>query len=99
LARALYGAPFLAVLDEPNSNLDSTGEAALARALRGMSARKAITVVITHRQSVLSLCNKLLILEDGKQIAFGPRDVVLANLKANRGLVVPLRREQSGAAS
>jgi ABC-type protease/lipase transport system fused ATPase/permease subunit len=94
LARALFGDPFLVVLDEPNANLDTAGEAALARALKMLSHRKAITVVMTHRQSVLAQCNKLLVLEDGRQVSFGTRDAVLAELKSLQNAVVPMRRKK-----
>ncbi len=81
LARALYGDPALIVLDEPNSSLDEAGDAALQRALIGLKARHATVVVITHRTSVLSVTDKLLILRDGAQQAFGPRDEVLAAMQ------------------
>ena len=77
LARALYNNPFLIVLDEPNSNLDSDGDAALARAVRAARQRGAIVIVIAHRPSAISEVNKLLVLSGGKQQAFGPRDDVL----------------------
>jgi ATP-binding cassette, subfamily C, type I secretion system permease/ATPase len=79
LARALYGDPFLAVLDEPNANLDSEGEAALQNVLRRLKARGAIVVIISHRPAVLDQCDKILILGNGAQQAFGPRDAILRN--------------------
>ncbi|WP_434571693.1 type I secretion system permease/ATPase [Pseudomonas sp. Z3-6] len=77
LARALFGDPFLVVLDEPNSNLDAEGEQALAKAILALKARGAIVVVIAHRTSILSVIDQVLILENGMQAAFGPKDVVL----------------------
>lgn len=77
LARTLFGDPFLVVLDEPNSNLDAEGEQALARAIQAVKARGAIVVVIAHRTSILSVIDHVLILENGMQAAFGPKDVVL----------------------
>ena len=71
LARALYGDPFLIVLDEPNASLDGEGEAALLEAVRGAKERGAIVILITHRAGLLSVCDKVLILRDGKQHAFG----------------------------
>lgn len=80
LARALYGNPFLLVLDEANSNLDAGGEAALARAIGAARARGAIVVMITHRTGLIAACNRLLVVEDGRARAFGPRDEVMRAL-------------------
>ncbi|KQZ62233.1 hypothetical protein ASD67_11770 [Sphingopyxis sp. Root1497] len=80
LARALYGDPFLLLLDEPNSNLDPEGEAALAGAIKRAQGRGAITLLVTHQTRILSSTNKLLVLRDGKVAAWGPRDKVLAAL-------------------
>ena len=77
LARALYGDPFLIVLDEPNSNLDAEGDAALQAAIEGAKARGAIVVMIAHRPSALAACDKVLVLANGTQQAFGPRDEVV----------------------
>lgn len=82
LARALYGDPFLVVLDEPNANLDSEGERALAQAIQGVKARGGVVVAIAHRSGVLSVMDQVLVLEHGRQVAFGPRDAVLARPKA-----------------
>jgi ATP-binding cassette subfamily C exporter for protease/lipase len=84
LARALYGDPVFVVLDEPNSSLDESGDAALANAIGQLKSRGTTFVVMTHRTSVLSVADKMLILQDGQNRAFGPRDEVLAALaKAN----------------
>ncbi len=80
LARALYGDPVFVVLDEPNSSLDEEGDAALARAIQESKARGTTFVVMTHRTSVLAVADKMLVLRDGMQQAFGPRDEVLAAL-------------------
>jgi ABC-type protease/lipase transport system fused ATPase/permease subunit len=80
LARALYGNPALVVLDEPNSNLDGAGEAALHDALVGLKARRATTFVITQRNGVLQLADKLLWLQNGQVMAYGPRHEVLLHL-------------------
>ena len=81
LARALYGDPVFVVLDEPNSSLDEEGDAALARAIQEGKARGTTFVVMTHRTSVLAVADKMLVLRDGLQQAFGPRDEVLAALQ------------------
>jgi len=77
LARALYRDPFLIVLDEPNSNLDTEGEQALTTAIRGVRARGGIVVVVAHRPSALGAVDQVLVLAQGRQQAFGPRDEVL----------------------
>ena len=77
LARALYDAPFILVLDEPNSDLDAQGEAALRNAIRGASARGAITFVMTHRPSTLEAVNKVLTLSKGAQTGFGDKEDIL----------------------
>lgn len=85
LARALYGNPKLVVLDEPNSNLDEQGEIALAKALAQLKQSKVTVVIVTHRNSVLGSVDKLLMLNDGEMIAYGPRDEVLASLQKKQG--------------
>ena len=82
LARALYGDPFLVVLDEPNSNLDVDGEAALERAIRGIKARGGIAIVVAHRPSTLASVDYVLVLRNGKMAAFGEREAVLEKLTA-----------------
>jgi PrtD family type I secretion system ABC transporter len=82
LARALHGDPFLVVLDEPNSNLDGDGEAALQQAIINLKARGAIVVLIAHRPAALAACDKVLLLTNGLQQNFGPRDEVLSKIIA-----------------
>jgi ATP-binding cassette subfamily C protein len=77
LARALYGQPFLVVLDEPNSNLDAEGELALSSAILNVRARGGIVVVIAHRPSALAAVDKVIVLANGQMRAFGPKDEVL----------------------
>ena len=80
LARALYREPFLVVLDEPNSNLDGEGEAALTQAILGVRARGGIVVVVAHRPSALAGVDLVLAMHQGRAIAFGAKDEVLSKL-------------------
>ncbi len=91
LARALYGDPFLVVLDEPNSNLDAEGEAALTQAILGVRARGGIVVVIAHRPSAIAGVDLLLVLDHGRAQAFGPKDEVLSKLVRPAPPVPPLK--------
>lgn len=80
LARALFGDPFLVVLDEPNSNLDADGDAALTNAIAGVRQRGGIVVVVAHRPSAIAPVDMALLLTEGRQRAFGPKDAVLAKV-------------------
>ena len=80
LARAIYADPVIVVLDEPNSNLDTNGDEALIRAIKGMRERGQCVIVVAHRRSILAAVDYLLVLDAGAQRAFGPRDKVLAEL-------------------
>jgi ATP-binding cassette subfamily C protein len=80
LARALYGDPFLIVLDEPNSNLDTEGDEALTRAVRAARARGAIVIVVAHRPIGIEGVDMLLVMKDGRMQAFGPKETVLAQV-------------------
>jgi ATP-binding cassette subfamily C protein len=80
LARALYRDPFLIVLDEPNSNLDSDGDKALTQAIMRARARGAIVIVVAHRPSALAGVDQVLAMLNGRPHALGPRDEVLAKL-------------------
>jgi ATP-binding cassette subfamily C exporter for protease/lipase len=80
LARAMYNDPALLVLDEPNSNLDDVGEAALHEAINYLRSIGKTIVIITHRTHSLGVTTKLLFLRDGVAQAFGPRDQVIAAL-------------------
>lgn len=77
LARALYRNPFVVVMDEPNSNLDAEGEMALAQAIKSVRARGGIAVVIAHRPSALTAVDLVAVIQNGKMIAFGPKDEIM----------------------
>ncbi|GAA4403963.1 type I secretion system permease/ATPase [Quisquiliibacterium transsilvanicum] len=85
LARALYGRPALVVLDEPNSSLDEIGEAALLRAIGVLKSTGTTFVINTHRTGVLSVSDRLLVLREGAQLAFGPTVEVLQKLRDPSG--------------
>ena len=90
LARALYRLPALIVLDEPNSNLDEAGEQALLAAVAKVREQRRTLILITHKPSLLSGLDKLLVLQNGQLQAFGPTARVLQDLqRAARPTVVP----------
>jgi ATP-binding cassette subfamily C protein len=102
LARALYGLPFLIVLDEPNANIDTEGNAALERAIALAKARGAIVIVVAHQPSAISSCDKLLVLAGGIQKEFGPTADILqrvlvkpAQLTAGQGAGLRVVTEKS----
>jgi PrtD family type I secretion system ABC transporter len=94
LARAVYGNPSLVVLDEPSSNLDAEGDAALADCILQLKKRGTIVVLISHRPSTLNVVEKVLILRDGAVEMFGPRNEVLSRLTRP---VPPLHAVQAAA--
>jgi PrtD family type I secretion system ABC transporter len=81
LARAVFGDPFLVVLDEPNANLDADGENALTRAIQILRYNKCIVIVISHRPSALVALNMAMVLYEGKSIAFGPCEEIFARVR------------------
>ncbi|CAN7732059.1 type I secretion system permease/ATPase [Pseudomonas umsongensis] len=80
LARAIYGLPRLILLDEPNSNLDEVGERALASAIQELKQTGATIFVITHRTTILSQLDRLLVMSAGGVSMYGPRDQVMEEL-------------------
>ncbi len=80
LARALFGEPRLVVLDEPASNLDNTGEAALLSALDDLRKRHVTAVIIAHRPAILRQVDKILVLRPGIAPVLGPRDEILRSI-------------------
>ncbi|MBB4360368.1 ATP-binding cassette subfamily C protein [Bradyrhizobium sp. CIR18] len=96
LARALYREPFLVVLDEPNSNLDSDGDQALTQAIHGVRARGGIVIVVAHRTSALAGVDQLIVMAEGRVQAFGPKDALLAKMMQPRP-AVPFKVVTEGA--
>lgn len=74
LARALYGDPFLLLLDEPNSNLDREGEAALAASIRNVRSRGGIVIVVAHRRAILEVVDTVVLMNAGRVQYVGPPD-------------------------
>ena len=91
LARALFGDPFLVVLDEPDSNLDVDGVAAVSRAVLGIRTRGGIAIVIAHRHEILTNIDLLLALDKGRVAAAGPKEAVISKLKQASQRPEPLK--------
>ena len=77
IARAVYGLPKYVVMDEPNSNLDEVGEAALVKTIEALKASGSTVVITTHRPRLVSVVDLMLVLKSGKQVAFGPAKDIL----------------------
>jgi ATP-binding cassette subfamily C exporter for protease/lipase len=99
LARAMYDDPALLVLDEPNSNLDDVGEAALLQAVQEFRKRGKTVVLITHRTSVISATSKLLVLRDGAVAMFGATQQVLQALQEQAQKQLQMQQAQRQAAA
>lgn len=82
LARAVFGLPSLVVLDEPSSNLDAEGDAALAECMLKLKQARITSIIISHRPATIQVVDKILLLVDGRIETFGPRAEVLARLNA-----------------
>ena len=80
-ARAVYDSPAFVVLDEPNSNLDDAGEAALVKAVQELRARGTTVVVITHRTNIIAAVDKILLLVDGAVQMFAPKEQAIQALQ------------------
>lgn len=80
LARSLYGWPKMVILDEPNSNLDNDGETALLRSFDHLKEQGTTLIVVSHKPSLLSSVDKILMLNQGQQFIFGPRQAVFEKL-------------------
>ncbi|MCK5898965.1 MAG: hypothetical protein KAG06_07840, partial [Methylococcales bacterium] len=85
----VYGNPKLIVLDEPNSNLDDSGEMALAHAIASLKAKKTTIIIVTHRHNILGQLDKLLLLQEGLVALYGGRDAVLAKMAEQQQAAAP----------
>ncbi len=92
LARALFGQPFVVMMDEPNSNLDAEGEQALTEAINGIKARGGIAIVIAHRPSALAAIDLMAVIQNGKMLAFGSKEEVMG-----QGQAAPLQKGVAAA--
>ncbi|HDY84561.1 MAG TPA: ATP-binding cassette domain-containing protein, partial [Methylophaga sp.] len=97
MARAIYDDPALLVLDEPNSNLDETGEQALITTIKKMQQQGKTIVMITHRSNALAVTNKLLLLVEGTAQMFGPTKDVMTAI-ANKQKVQSVKSQATSAA-
>ncbi len=97
LARAVFGAPFLVVLDEPDANLDLEGEKALTRAILALRSAGKIPIVISHRANVLAALNMALVIYAGRMIAFGHRREVFEQVARSAGRQAPAACAPDGA--
>ena len=94
LARAMYGNPRLVVLDEPNSNLDDSGESALRDSLQQLKQAGATVVVITHRPNILFGVDRILVMKDGQAADFGAADMIMRKYQQQQ----PVQRVTEGKA-
>lgn len=81
-ARAIYDNPVLVVLDEPNSNLDDQGEAALVQAIKSLKESNTTVILITHRPNILQVTNKLAVIRQGLLEIYGDTNEVLSKMAA-----------------
>ena len=93
LARALYGDPSFVILDEPNSNLDTSGSQALNNAVRQLKSRGCAVLIIAHRPAALVECDTLLVLEHGTKTAFGPKDAILQKMVKNHNEIQSMNKK------
>lgn len=99
LARALYGSPRLIVLDEPNSNLDEVGERALSVALEKVKETGATVFIISHRPSILSRLDRVMVLSNGTISLYGAREQVIAELAQQQAKAAQLQAQQKAASA
>lgn len=92
LARAVYGAPRLLILDEPNAHLDAEGDAALVAALTALKAEGCTILIVSHKLGILPVVDKMLVLRDGKPELYGPRDEVLPKIAPANVRRMPVAR-------
>lgn len=103
IARAVYGGPKVVVLDEPNANLDTAGEAELQKTLRQLREDGCTVVIVTHRTNILSVVHKIALIIDGTVKEYGPREKILQAMSSRQSAAstpgpapgVPMERAMS----
>ncbi|MFM2355949.1 MAG: hypothetical protein RLZZ528_1685, partial [Pseudomonadota bacterium] len=90
LARALYLSPSILILDEPNSNLDASGDAALTRAILSLREGGSTVIVMAHRPSALAAVNKVMVLQSGQMVEFGNKDEILGQSAGSASLTAKM---------
>lgn len=98
LARALYGDPFVVIMDEPNAFLDAEGEQALNLAIRHIRARGGIAVIVAHRPSILAEVDMVAVIQNGRLSAFGPKEEIVAGQRQANANAVKLAEPRIGTA-
>ncbi|MFQ5626308.1 MAG: type I secretion system permease/ATPase, partial [Methyloligellaceae bacterium] len=81
LARAFLSDPLIVFLDEPSGSMDPASEQALLERLRTAFRPDQTLIVTTHRMAILALVSRLIVIENGRVVADGPRDIVLEALR------------------
>lgn len=95
LARALFGAPCMVILDEPNASLDFAGDKALIGVLESLGKKRVTTVLITHRPSILRHVDRVLVLRDDGTHEVGSGDQMMESLTNPVSDVVRLRKKEA----
>lgn len=86
LARALFRGPSVLILDEPNSNLDAEGEQELLQCLHLCKTRGTTILLVAHRMSMMPVVDGLLIVQDGRIAAYGPKHEVMQKISAQKAV-------------
>jgi ATP-binding cassette subfamily C protein len=94
LARAFYGDPKLVILDEPNANLDEAGEIALANAMVEAKKKGIAVIVISHRPSILSVVDKVLVMQDGSVAAYGTKEEIAGRVQTLAGGIMHINEKK-----
>ncbi|MES2187030.1 MAG: type I secretion system permease/ATPase [Pseudomonadota bacterium] len=99
LARAVYGNPALVILDEPNANLDDAGEQALSQTIAELKANGRTVIIVTHRSAAIAAADYILVMQQGRIVASGPRNDVIRMLQGNGGVTSPASSSPSTGTS